>query len=130
MSSFLNKQVCQTDVSPGINLSKTANLDSLAIMNCSSYALTRVQMQSVISGYDFPNQEGVGILMFAAILNKPYAEGEFYTCFFDLQTKEIFMITEAWGKAGGFGLRNYWAKSVYNVLKQQKKLMKAQLKEK
>ncbi|MBP3717642.1 MAG: hypothetical protein J6I79_09135 [Paludibacteraceae bacterium] len=36
---------------------------------------------------------------------------------FHIATREIVEKWEAEGEPGGFGLRNYWAKSVYNTLR-------------
>jgi len=38
---------------------------------------------------------------------------------FDIATRKILSKREVSGKAGGFGLRNYWAGSVYNIIKKE-----------
>ena len=42
---------------------------------------------------------------------------------FDPATQEVILQMDMAGKPGGFGLRNYWAGSVYNALKKQGKYL-------
>lgn len=60
---------------------------------------------------------GVGMVFIAQFLDKSNNRGTYEVVFFNTETKEII---EEWitdGKARGFGLRNYWAGSVYSALK-------------
>ncbi|MDR1055582.1 MAG: hypothetical protein LBL90_07135 [Prevotellaceae bacterium] len=61
--------------------------------------------------------EGVGLIFVAELLNKAKNRGTYHIVFFDIATKEIIDSWKAGGNAGGFGLRNYWGGSVYNMLK-------------
>ena len=57
------------------------------------------------------------MVFIAQFLDKSNARGTYEVVFFNTETKEII---EEWitdGKARGFGLRNYWAGSVYSALK-------------
>jgi hypothetical protein len=36
---------------------------------------------------------------------------------FDIATRDIVAEEEVVGYAGGFGLKNYWARTVFNILK-------------
>jgi hypothetical protein len=49
-------------------------------------------------------------------LNKPGAKGSMYVTFIDMATKKVLFSERMVGKAGGFGYKNYWAKSVFEVL--------------
>ena len=40
--------------------------------------------------------------------------------FFDIATRDILQKREVKGYAEGFGLRNYWARTVYNIIKRTK----------
>ena len=60
---------------------------------------------------------GVGMVFIAQFLDKSNNRGTYEVVFFNTETKEII---EEWitdGKARGFGLRNYWAGSIYSALK-------------
>jgi hypothetical protein len=40
-----------------------------------------------------------------------------WVTFVDMKSKTVLLTKHMEGKAGGFGFRNYWAKSFLNVLK-------------
>lgn len=125
LSKFLNRNVCQQDVKPALESIDKMNMDNLFnATGCLDAALLNEQLQKLISGYSFPQNEGTGILIVADVLDKPTHMASFYLCIFDLATKELIKVSEGTGKAKGFGLRNYWAGSVYSFLKDQKKNFK------
>lgn len=74
----------------------------------------------IIRNYDLPQNEGFGIVMIAKFLDKPNACATYDVVLFDIATREILQKKEAVGDAEGFGLRNYWARTVYNVIKRAK----------
>ena len=43
---------------------------------------------------------------------------------FDIASREVIMHKMVAGEARGFGLRNYWAGSIYDIIKANKKLMR------
>lgn len=69
-----------------------------------------------VAEYQIPDKEGIGVVLIAEQLDKPHGEAFYHVVFFDLDTREIVLSKWVAGKAGGFGLRNYWAGSVYKVL--------------
>lgn len=68
------------------------------------------------------DREGVGCVLIAEIYDKtPNAERAVYhVTFFDLKTSEVLHVEKVTTKPGGFGVRNYWAATVYDVMKQIK----------
>lgn len=71
----------------------------------------------IIKNYNLSQTEGIGLVMVAKVLNKPMSKATYELITFDIATRDILSKREVTGKAGGFGLRNYWAGSVYNVIK-------------
>ena len=57
-----------------------------------------------------------GLVIIAKLLNKAEAYGSYQVVFFNTDTKEIIQDWATGGKARGFGLRNYWAGSIYKVI--------------
>lgn len=81
------------------------------------YMLTKEQIQAAVQALPISPSEGVGMVFIAQFLDKPNNRGTYEVVFFNTETKEII---EEWitdGKARGFGLRNYWAGSIYQALK-------------
>jgi hypothetical protein len=75
------------------------------------------QVKDVIKKYDVEDKSGVGLIFVAENLNKVSQTGSYYVCFFDLSTKEIIDCKRMTGAVSGIGFRNYWACSIYNVMK-------------
>lgn len=71
----------------------------------------------IIKNYNLSQTEGIGLVMVAKVLNKPMSKATYELITFDIATRDILSKREVTGKAGGFGLRNYWAGSIYNVIK-------------
>lgn len=74
------------------------------------------EIQNILSNY--PISENKGLVIIAKELNKIEKFGIFTAVIFDGATKEVLSKHDFIGKAGGFGLRNYWAGAFYNGLKQ------------
>lgn len=71
----------------------------------------------IVKNYELPQTEGIGFILIAKVLNKPMTKASYELITFDIATREILTEREVSGKAGGFGLRNYWAGSVYDIIK-------------
>lgn len=95
---------------------ETPNIDDLVIDH--EYTLTEEDVRSIVSEYDLGEVSGLGIVFIVEAFDKNAEEGRFWVTFIDNTTKEVLLTKKMEGKAGGFGLRNYWAKSYYNVLKE------------
>lgn len=74
----------------------------------------------IVKNYELPQTEGLGCILVAKVLDKPMGKASYELITFDIATREILTEREVSGKAGGFGLRNYWAGSVYHVIKKVK----------
>ncbi|MEZ5198923.1 MAG: hypothetical protein R2764_21855, partial [Bacteroidales bacterium] len=82
-------------------------------------------VQEMIGSYDMGNNdEGLGIVFIVESFSKKSEMGSFFVTFFDIETKRVLLTERMSGKAGGFGIRNYWAKSYYTVLKEMPAKMK------
>lgn len=69
-----------------------------------------------VKSYDLPQTEGMGVVLIAKMLDKPNRLAIYNVVLFDIATREIIAQDEVAGYAEGFGLRNYWARTVYNIL--------------
>lgn len=119
VAKFINKQV------NGYYVGETA--DRIKLLDRKEYRTTdenyQVEedaLQGVIKELKIDEDEGVGLILVAELLNKAKNRGTYHIVYFDIQTREILDSWVASGKARGFGLRNFWAYSVLNVLKSAK----------
>lgn len=77
-------------------------------------------LHEIINAYRLPHNYGTGIVLIAWLLNKDSGKATYELVFFDIPTRQILFNTEVTGNAGGAGLRNYWAGSIHEVLKDKK----------
>jgi hypothetical protein len=79
--------------------------------------LDKDKVQEMINKYEFSDdQEGLGIVFVVESYSKTAVIANYYVTLFDIKTKKVLLTERMEGKPGGFGIRNYWAKSYYNVL--------------
>ena len=104
-------------IEPILKITTDANYDNMMTL---SNMYDEPNTAEIIRNYDLPQNEGFGIVMIAKFLDKPNACATYDVVLFDIATREILQKKEAVGDAEGFGLRNYWARTVYNVIKRAK----------
>jgi hypothetical protein len=94
--------------------------DLFADVTSNQFKLTPDIIQTIVESYSFKGYSGIGIMFVVETLDKTMAEGALFVTFINLNTKEVLFTERMTGEPGGFGLRNYWAGSVYNILKRIK----------
>lgn len=78
----------------------------------------QTQLPGIIARYN--NDSGnMGLLLIADTLDKGNGSGQYIAVLFDPATGEILRQSYMTGKPGGFGLRNFWAGSLYNALRKE-----------
>lgn len=82
--------------------------------------LSEDKIKKLVSKYNFQGKTGIGLIFFVEGMNKGKAEASIWVTFVDMQDKKVLLTQRMEEKAGGFGFRNYWAKSFYMVLKDMK----------
>ncbi len=97
--------------------SSTPNKD-MESYNTPNYS--KKDIETFVSLYDTKERSGIGILFLAESLNKSMKEAYYHFVAIDMKTKEILFHERLRGKPKGFGLRNYWAGSIYSVIKEIK----------
>lgn len=105
---IVNKRNSEVDVS---NLVSTDN----------NYSISEDDVKAVVNEYDSEGKSGLGIVFVMEAFNKFTEHGSMWVTFFDIDSREVLLTQKLIGKAGGFGFRNYWAKTYYNVLKEVEK---------
>lgn len=109
VGKYLNVKVDATDIKCAIKM-----LSDLNDRNFTDLEEENLSVATIISKY--PSVEGNVLILIARELNKLKATGRYDIVIFDGQTKKIIKQSEFTGKAGGFGLRNFWAGSIYKGL--------------
>jgi len=78
--------------------------------------LTEDMISSLVAQYNFNGKTGIGLMFFVEGMSKDKVEASMWVTFVDMGAGKVLLTKRMTGTAGGFGLRNYWAKSIYNVL--------------
>lgn len=95
-----------------------AEIDPEQLMTTNtSYNLNEEDIKKTIEALPIKQEPGIGLVFIAKFLNKAEMYGSYQAVFFNTETKEIIKDYATGGKAKGFGLRNYWAGSIYKVIK-------------
>ncbi|MFA7142267.1 MAG: hypothetical protein WC157_03120, partial [Candidatus Paceibacterota bacterium] len=84
--------------------SKTFKIDDAAVV-------------ALVKSFNTGKDIGYGVLYVAELLDKEAGIGNFIVICFNVKTKKIVFSERVSGKAGGFGLRNYWASSLEKIFK-------------
>jgi hypothetical protein len=75
------------------------------------------KLQTVVNCYDTKEMKSeYGVSFIVHSFNQFRERAYIYVVIFDVATKEILFSAQTSGDAGGFGFRNYWARTIYNVL--------------
>lgn len=87
-----------------------------------SYELTDEEIAEHIRQFNTGNANGYGAVFIAGLLNKGKTQATYNVIVFDIASKDIILNRQFTERARGFGLRNYWAYSVYKTLNKVKKI--------
>jgi hypothetical protein len=80
-------------------------------------SLDENKVAALVKKYDFKGHTGIGMMFFVEGMSKGKEMASMWVTFVDMKSKKVLLTKQMEGKAGGFGFRNYWAKSFLNVTK-------------
>lgn len=83
--------------------------------------LSRERVSEIVSSYDFKGLSGIGLMFNIESFSKIHVEGSMWVTFIDLGSKEVLFTERMFAPPGGFGVKNYWAGSINNVMGKIKK---------
>lgn len=86
------------------------------IVQTDSYSLSEEQVKSVVRLNTDPSVNKVGAIFVMETLNKLEGQASMWLAVFNVASGEILYMNKYSGAVGGFGFRNYWARSYYNVI--------------
>ncbi|HRN55332.1 MAG TPA: hypothetical protein PLL71_02705 [Agriterribacter sp.] len=120
------KALSKSDVINEISFvnAKNAKIDAGQIIESGDVKedrLNRSAIESIVRGYQFTGKKGVGLMFIMESMNKASATASMYVTFIELASGKVLLTERMTAKAAGFGFRNYWAKTVYEVLNDIKK---------
>ncbi|HXD94742.1 MAG TPA: hypothetical protein VNX01_16160, partial [Bacteroidia bacterium] len=119
VAKFFRKKNVFNDLAPVMKHNK--EIDETQMMSLNPYKFDNADetVASIISSYTGGEKtEGLGLAFIVESYNKPKTQAVYYLTFFDIKTKQI-IYTEKFteGPPSGFGIRNYWASTIFKVMK-------------
>ncbi len=118
IKGMFRKESIEYNISDIQKINKSASTEEMEADETPNYS--QEDIQKIVSNYKFSTKDGIGIIFIAESLNKNKESGIFHFVAFNISTKEILLQESFTGKAGGIGLRNYWARSIFEVILQIK----------
>jgi hypothetical protein len=120
LSKFYDKSSVINDISEVQAINAQVQTDNI-MQAAAPAALTKEKIEEVVKKYNPKNKSGLGLVFIVESFDKPEAQGTMDVVFFDIASSKVLMTKRLQGKAAGFGLRNYWARTAYEVMKQSNK---------
>lgn len=99
---------------------RNTSMQSFLFYSKTVQIMPKEELEAYIQSYTFENNEGQALIVICDILDKFEGVGLYHYVFVDKSDHTILYDVRVSGRSGGFGLRNYWARSFYNSLKKFK----------
>ena len=115
LAKRLKMAIKVVDIDP--TLKRIADIDENGlIVNHTTEPFTEQDIEFELQEIEYPEGDGLGLVVIAGELNKGTKMGTYYYVFFDCAAGGIVSCMPFKGQASGFGLRNYWANSFYRTI--------------
>jgi hypothetical protein len=95
---------------------------TIDLSNFSVYSIKEVKpfdadfISQMINRYDLHDKEGIGLVFLAESLDKIEDIGIYHLVYFSMPEGDVILSEKVSGKTGGFGMRNYWAHTIHEIL--------------
>jgi len=94
---------------------KIKSVDLLTNVSPQSFSIQK--LQHIVNRYNTKAMKGeYGLSFIVHSFNQFRERAYVYVVIFDVTSKKILFSAQMSGDAGGFGFRNYWARTIYNIL--------------
>ena len=106
------------DLAEVTRLNAEVDPDKLIVMKSEEVMqVTPERVQELVNRYKLTESAGYGIVFIMEGFNKSKKVATMYVTIIDMASKKVLLTKRMEGDAAGFGFRNYWARTVYEVLK-------------
>jgi len=118
MAGALHRDAVRNAITITTNKNKTLNGMSLRILDKDVLEpLPKAALSDIIHSYDFGNYEGIGVMFMIDRFSKYSMKGTMWVTFFDIKTKTVLLADHFARGPVGFGVRNYWAYTIYGTIR-------------
>jgi hypothetical protein len=95
---------------------------TLDVDNFNAYSAKEVKpldtdaIAQMIQRYDLKDETGIGLVFIAEYLDKTENIGLYHLVYFTMPDGKVIINEKVSGKPKGFGMRNYWAHSIHEII--------------
>lgn len=79
--------------------------------------LKESDISNIVEKYDLKSKEGIGVVFIYESVSKTHLQAVIYLTYLKMPEGKLIFSKKVTAKPGGFGLRNYWAATIFNVLR-------------
>ncbi|MEQ8304692.1 MAG: hypothetical protein RIB47_14960 [Cyclobacteriaceae bacterium] len=96
----------------------TLDISDKLISQINGHRLLESDIQEIVKSYDnLGTEAGMALMLIIESFDKTNTKSVMHFTFLDLQSRQVILTRKIVGTPVGFGLRNYWAGSIYYSLK-------------
>lgn len=118
IGKFFKKKSVINDLEPVKAVNQSIDVNSVVAESSFSFQEPEKVILSALANYKEGKEvDGLGLVFIVEYFDKNSVEGAFYVVFFDIASKEVLLSKRMVQPPAGFGVRNYWAGSIFNSLK-------------
>lgn len=81
------------------------------------HRLKEADISNIVRSYNYEGNKGIGMMFIVESMSKEQKQSSIWVTFINMDSKKVIFTERVDAKAGGFGFRNYWAKSFFNAIK-------------
>ena len=118
LSDMLRKELIVYSINDITRINSTTKVDDMEAVYAVEY--NKNDIQNFISSYEFKVKDGIGFLFLAEFLDKNIDLACFHFVAINMSNKEVLIHKRYTESPGGFGLRNYWIRPIYDIIKKIK----------
>ncbi len=104
------------DLSMINKLNAGANVKDMFSSSSSDVKVNEETVKKMVGAYKTGKKSGIGCVFIMESFDKGMEQGAMWVTFFDMASGKVLFTERMVEKAGGFGLKNYWIRPVYNAL--------------
>ncbi len=75
--------------------------------------LQEADINKMVKNYNMEGKSGIGMTLIVEGMHKEAKKASMWAVFINMSNNEVLLAKRIEGKAGGFGFRNYWAKTIF-----------------
>lgn len=114
VKGMLRRDDLSYDIDQMLELNSKAPAKDMEATNAPNYK--QEDIAKFVKEYNLSGKNGIGIAFVAESFNKGAEEAIIHFVAINMSTKEILIYEKFTGKPKGFGIKNYWAGAIFDVM--------------